>query len=278
MSNRHFKLLMITGLFLYGTLTIFPFLWMVITSFKPVGDTFKLPPTLMPSLLLTDHPFLNFELVFQERNFLRYFINSCIVAILAALGQLFTCSLAGFAFARIRFPGKNLIYGVLIATMFVPTEVTIIPEFFLMRFFGWLDTLLPLIVPSMLVGAFGTLMMTEYFKSVPRELEEAAFIDGARTGHIFFYIFLPAARPALASLFVVAFIHNWDELLRPVLYITNDDWKTLPQALMNFVSQYEAEWTLLLTGSFISTLPLLLVYLAAQKHVVQGFVHSGIKG
>ena len=180
---------MITGLLLYGTLTIFPFLWMVITSFKPVGDTFKLPPTLMPSLLLTDHPFLNFELVFQERNFLRYFINSCIVAILAALGQLFTCSLAGFAFARIRFPGKNLIYGVLIATMFVPTEVTIIPEFFLMRFFGWLDTLLPLIVPSMLVGAFGTLMMTEYFKSVPRELEEAAFIDGARTGHIFFYIF-----------------------------------------------------------------------------------------
>ena len=107
MSNRHFKLLMITGLLIYGTLTIFPFLWMLITSFKPVGDTFKLPPTLMPSLLLTDHPFLNFELVFQERNFLRYFINSCIVAILSALGQLFTCSLAGFAFARIRFPGKK---------------------------------------------------------------------------------------------------------------------------------------------------------------------------
>ncbi len=278
MSNRHFKLLMITGLLAYGALTIFPFLWMLITSFKPVGDTFKLPPSLIPSLLFTDHPFLNFELVFQERNFFRYFINSCIVAILASLGQLFTCSLAGFAFARIVFPGKKLIYVVLVTTMFVPTEVVIIPEFFLMRYLGWIDTLLPLIVPSLLVGAFGTLMMTEYFKSVPRELEEAAFIDGARAFHIFFYIYLPAARPALASLFVVAFIHNWDELLRPVLYITNNVWKTLPQALMNFVSQYESEWTLLLTGSLISTLPLLLVYLVAQKYVVQGFVHSGIKG
>ena len=146
---------MITGLLIYGTLTIFPFLWMLITSFKPVGDTFKLPPTLMPSLLLTDHPFLNFELVFQERNFLRYFINSCIVAILSALGQLFTCSLAGFAFARIRFPGKKIIYGILIATMLVPTEVTIIPEFFMMRFFGWLDTLLPLIIPSIMERCIG---------------------------------------------------------------------------------------------------------------------------
>ena len=163
----------------------------------------------MPSLLFSEHPFLNFEMVFKERNFFRYFINSCIVASLAALGQLFTCSLAGFAFARINFRGKNIIYGVLIATMFVPTEVTIIPEFFMMRSFGWLDTLLPLIVPSMLVGAFGTLMMTEYFKSVPRELEEAAFIDGARSLQIFLNVFIPAARPALASLFVVAFIHNW---------------------------------------------------------------------
>ena len=278
MSKRDFKFVLLIGLMIYGILTLFPFLWMLITSFKPVGDTFKLPPSLMPSLLFSEHPFLNFEMVFKERNFFRYFINSCIVASLAALGQLFTCSLAGFAFARINFRGKNIIYGVLIATMFVPTEVTIIPEFFMMRSFGWLDTLLPLIVPSMLVGAFGTLMMTEYFKSVPRELEEAAFIDGARSLQIFLNVFIPAARPALASLFVVAFIHNWDELLRPVLYITNDNWKTLPQALMNFVSQYEAEWTLLLTGALISTLPLLLVYISAKKHVVQGFVHSGIKG
>ena len=212
MSKRDFKFFLLIGLLIYGILTLFPFLWMLITSFKPIGDTFKLPPSLMPSLLFSEHPFLNFEMVFKERNFFRYFINSCIVASLAALGQLFTCSLAGFAFARINFRGKNIIYGVLIATMFVPTEVTIIPEFFMMRSFGWLDTLLPLIVPSMLVGAFGTLMMTEYFKSVPRELEEAAFIDGARSLQIFLNVFIPAARPALASLFVVAFIH-WDELL-----------------------------------------------------------------
>ncbi len=278
MSNRHYKLLIIFGLLVYGALTIFPFFWMFITSFKPVGETFKIPPSLIPSLLFTDQPFLNFELVFQERNFFRYFINSCLVAILASLGQLFTCSLAGFAFSRITFPGKKVVYTVLVSTMFVPTEVVIIPEFFLMRYLGWLDTLLPLIVPSLLVGAFGTLMMTEYFKSIPRELEEAAFIDGSKAHQIFFYIYLPAARPALASLFVVAFIHNWDELLRPVLYITNDNWKTLPQALMNFVSQYESEWTLLLTGSLVSTIPLLFVYLVAQKYVVQGFVHSGIKG
>ena len=161
--------------------------------------------------------------------------------------------------------------------MFIPTEVTLIPEFLMFRQFGWLDSLLPLIVPSFFVGAFGTLMMTEFFKSVPLELEESALIDGAGPWDIFRQIYLSLGRPALASLFVVAFIHNWDEVLRPVIFNSSKDVRTLPQFLLDFVGEYDSQWPLLLAGSFLATLPLMVIYIGAQRWVVEGFTRSGIK-
>lgn len=262
---------------LFAFVTLFPFLWMLITSFKLPGDVFRIPPTFTPTLLFTDAPFANYAEVLFQFDFLRYAANSLFVASIAATGQLVTCSLAGFAFARMRFPLKDLLFGLLIFTLLIPIEVTIIPEFLLMVRLGWLDTYLPLIVPSLMVGAFGTFLLTEFFKTVPSSFEEAATIDGASALEIYRHIFLPLSTPALASLFVIAFITNWNELLRPVLYISEPSLRTLPLGLTTLQGQYDSSWTLIMAGSIISILPMILVYLVAQKYIIRGFMSSGIK-
>ncbi|GLQ56509.1 carbohydrate ABC transporter permease [Devosia nitrariae] len=277
--NRASSLLALyCALIAYAAISLSPFAWMLITSFKQPGDLFRLPPTLVPSMLLTEHPFENYATVLVERDFLRFFLNSTFVSFTAAIGQVLTCSLAGYAFARLPLKGKNVLFAAILATAFVPTEVTIIPEFLLMRWFGWMDTFLPLIVPSFFVGSFGTFMLREYFAALPDEFAEAARMDGAGPFKVFWQIYLPLAQPALVSVFVVAFITNWDELLRPILYLNSPELYTVPRGLMSLFSEYEAEWTLFMAGSVVSTLPLVLVYVLAQRHVLQGFMAGGVKG
>jgi len=265
-------------LFLYAAVTLLPFFWMLVTSFKEPADVFKIPPSFFPSKIVGEKPFENYYEVWSQRDFLLYFRNSVFVAFMAAIGQVFSTSLAGYALARLPLPGKNFLFALILATMFVPTEVTIVPEFLIMRGLGWIDTYLPLIVPSFLVGAFGTFMLREYFGSLPKDYGEAAHVDGATPFQIFYRIYLPLAQPALISIFVIAFINNWDELLRPLLFLNSDHLKTVPLALMMFVSEYEASWTLLMAGSVISTAPLVAIYVLTQKYVLQGFVGGGVKG
>lgn len=262
----------------YALVTLAPFIWMLITSFKQPSDVFKLPPSFVPKLLFTDDPFANYTEVWTKRNFVVFFRNSAFVSFMSAIGQVFATSLAGYAFARLELPGKNLLFALVLVTAFVPVEVTIIPEFLIMRNLGWVDTFLPLIVPSFLVGAFGTFMLREYFGSLPKDYADAAYVDGATPFQIFWKVYLPLARPALISIFVIAFINNWDELLRPLLFLNSPELKTVPLGLMSFVSQYEASWTLLMAGSVISTLPLIIIYMLTQRYVLQGFVGGGVKG
>ncbi len=262
----------------YAAVTLMPFAWMLITSFKESRDVFRLPPSFVPTMLQGPDPFGNYVEVLTRHDFLLYFRNSLFVSTMAALGQVATCALAGYAFARMELPGKNAIFALILGTAFVPTEVTIIPEFLLMRSLGWIDSFLPLIVPSFLVGSFGTFMLREYFASLPGEYGEAARIDGAGPWRIFWRVYLPLARPALISVFVIAFINNWDELLRPLLYLNSPELRTVPLGLMRFVGEFEAEWTLLMAGSVASTLPLILIYVLGQKYVLQGFAGGGVKG
>jgi multiple sugar transport system permease protein len=215
--------------------------------------------------------------VLTKYNFLRYTLNSFIVAGLAAVGQLMTASLAGFAFARMKFKGSALLFGILLATTMIPAEVVIIPEFLLMSRLNWLDTYLPLIVPSFLVGTFGTFMLREFFASIPDELVEAALLDGASTFRIYASIFLPLSMPAMTTLFLIAFIHNWNDLLRPVLYISSSDLRTITVGLTTFQNEYGAQWNLLLAGAVISILPLLAVYILAQRYIVEGIATTGLK-
>lgn len=264
-------------LFAYAAFALMPFFWMLITSFKEQRDLFRLPPEFVPVKLFGDEPFGNYSEVWSNKQFLIFFRNSMIVSLLAAFGQVITCALSGYAFAKMTLPGKNILFFAVLATAFFPVEVTIIPEFLMMRWLGWIDTFLPLIVPSFLIGAFGTFMMREYFGALPDDYAEAAHIDGAGPVRIFFQIYLPLAQPALVAIFVVAFINNWDELLRPLLYLNSERLFTVPLGLMGFFGQYDASWHLLMAGSVISVLPLILIYLLTQRYVLQGFVGGGIK-
>ena len=257
--------------------TIFPFLWMIATTFKSRGAIFSLPPTLYPDLLFKEGMWDAYKEVWTKHNFLRYTINSFIVAGAASLGQLITASLAGFAFARMKFRGSGFLFAMLLSTTMIPVEVTIIPEFLLMAKLDWLDSYLPLIVPSFLVGSFGTFMLREFFASVPDELVEAAVLDGASTFRIYKDIFLPISIPAMTTLFLIAFINNWNELLRPVLYISTPALRTVTVGLTTFQNEYGAQWNLLLAGAVISVLPLLIIYILAQRYVVEGIATTGLK-
>jgi multiple sugar transport system permease protein len=284
-TPRHlllYALLMTLSLF-----TIFPFLWMVITSFKSSGAIFVLPPNLVPDKLFQPGMWDNYTEVLYRYDFARYTANSFLVSALTGVGQVATSSLAGYAFARFRFRGKNLLFAVLLFTAFFPTEVTIIPEFVMgARVFqpvleplnGWMNTFLPLTVPSFLIGSFGTFLMREFFSTIPVELEEAAVMDGATALGVYRSIYLPLSQPAMTTLFLLAFISNWNELLRPVLYLRSRELYTVTLGLTTFQGEFESAWNLLLAGSVIAILPLLLIYIAAQRYIIEGIATTGLRG
>lgn len=277
MSSSRWLWVLYLVLMLYAVVALMPFAWMLLTSFKEQRELFQLPPSFRPTLLFTDNPLDNYTEVWNRRDFVIYFRNSMIISALAALGQVITCSLAGYAFAKMELPGKNILFSLVLATAFIPAEVTIIPEFLLMRQLGWIDTWLPLIVPSFLVGAFGTFMLREYFGALPDDYGEAAQLDGANPFQVFLLVYLPMAQPALVAIFVIGFINNWDELLRPLIFLNSPDLFTVPLGLLSFYSQYEAAWHHVMAGSVISVLPLVLIYVLSQKYVLQGFMGGGVK-
>lgn len=265
-------------LIILAIVMIFPFFWMIVNSFNSEQNIFRVPPSFIPDKLFKKDMFENYKVVLKDYNFARYILNSFIVAGLAAIGQVFTCSLAGFAFARMKFKGSGIIFSLLLMTMMIPVQVTIIPEFLLMMKLNWLDTFLPLIIPSFLVGSFGTFMYKEFFENVPQDLEDAAVIDGSGPFSMFIRVFFPLAKAETTTLFIIAFMNNWNDLLRPVLYISSENLYTVTIALTQFQSEYEAQWNYLLTGSVLSILPLLIVYILLQKYVVEGLTHTGMKG
>jgi multiple sugar transport system permease protein len=272
------KIILYTILIVISFTTLFPFLWMLSSSFKTMGEIFSLTPSFIPDNIFAEGMWDNYKSILQEYNFLRFIFNSFVVAGLAALGQLFTCSLGGFAFARMEFRFKEVIFALMLATMMIPIQVTIIPEYFIMLKLNWYNTYLPLIVPSMLIGSFGTFLLRSTFENMPSSMEEAAFIDGVNDWQMFYMVFLPNAKPALASLFIIAFMNNWNALLRPVIYIDKPDLYTITMGLAMFKGNYGTQWHLLLAGSVLSILPLLAVYMSMQKYFVRGMLTSGTKG
>ncbi|WP_298505848.1 carbohydrate ABC transporter permease [Sphaerochaeta sp. UBA5849] len=257
---------------------IFPFLWMISNSFMSDKNIFSVPPKFFPDLLFTSQMFDNYKNVFSQYNFGLYTINSLWVYTLAAFGQVIVCSLAGFALATMYFRGKNILFSLLILTLMIPVQVTIIPEYYLFLKLNWMDTYLPLIVPSFLAGAFGTFMLKEFFSQVPSPLFDAGIIDGVNAYQMFFRIYLPQASSPIATLFIIAFMNNWNDLLRPMLYISSRELYTVTIALSLFQNQYGVKWNLLLAGSVLSVLPLIVVFAFSQRYIIESTMSSGIKG
>ncbi|HEX6685247.1 MAG TPA: carbohydrate ABC transporter permease [Candidatus Limnocylindrales bacterium] len=277
------KLSVRAKLFLYGALLIaaipfvFPTWWMVTSSFKPIADIFSFPPSLLPG-----NPRLDaYRQVFELQPFARQYFNSMYIALVVTLGTLVVSSMAGYAFARIRFRGQNILFLVVLAGLLIPSEVTIVPLFRMFFELGLVDTHWPLILVPILgaPSVLATFIMRQFFLGLPGELEEAARVDGLGRFATFLRIALPLSKPAVGAVAIFTFLHSWNLYLEPIVFLSTPEKFTLPQALTQFVDAYGGPmWNVQLAAASMTALPVLVVFIIAQKQFVEGLAHTGLKG
>lgn len=252
---------------------VVPFLWMISTSLKADEYILSIPPQLLPA----EPTLASYQRLNELFPIARLFSNSMLAALLSTLGQLLTSSLAAYAFARIEFRARNAIFLLYLATLMIPFQVTITPLFILMRMLGWLNSYQGLILPG-IFSAFGVFLLRQALLSIPRELEEAAIIDGASPWTLYSRIVLPLVRPSLATLAIFAFMGSWNSFLWPLFILRDDALMTLPVGLATLHGRWLTQWNLVMAGAVITVLPMLIVYLFAQRYFEQGVVLSGLKG
>jgi multiple sugar transport system permease protein len=251
-----------------------PFWIMVVTSLVKPDEVFQMPPTFWPSVFHWE----NYGRLVQQAPLGLYFWNSLLVSTCTTIGYVFTAAMAGYAFSRMRFPYKNTLFFVFLITMMVPPQVNIVPLFFLMKSFHWLDTYWALIVPG-LFGAFGVFMLRQWFNGLPKELEEAARIDGCNPWQVFWQIALPLATPALAALAIFIFIGTWNSFMWPLIVTNSDSLRTLPVGIATLKGSFRdtTDWTVLMAAATLSILPVVLVFLIGQKQFMKGMLAGSVK-
>jgi multiple sugar transport system permease protein len=250
-----------------------PFLWMLLGSFRPDRELKQVPPAWLPQ-----HPTLdNYRTLFTELDFPTYFLNSAVVAVAITLGNLVFCSMLGYALAKLHFPGKRVIFALVLGTLMVPGIVTFVPLFVLVSNLGMVNTFPGLIFPF-LAGPFGVFLMRQFISSLPDELIHAARVDGAGEWRIFRSIILPLCKPALATLGILTFLTSWNNFLWPLVVAQSNEHYTLPVALAIYaLGENKADYGLLMAGSVVIIVPVLVVFLVLQKHFVRGIAMTGIK-
>lgn len=253
-------------------LFLVPLVQMVMTSFMPNADINRFPPRFFPSSLT----FEGYSQLLSESDILRWVVNTVIVASIAVVSHLILCSLAGYGFARMRFVGGTAAFFIVLATIMIPVQLLMIPTYVMFSRMGIINTLPAVIIPW-LTSAFGIFLMRQFFLSLPRELEEAARIDGCNRFGVLIRIVLPLAKPALATLAIFTLLGSWNDLVWPLIAINNEDWFTLQLGLSNFQGTRRTEWSLLMAGNVVATMPLLVFFLLAQKHFVATMSFSGLK-
>lgn len=266
------KILLHVVIYAAAMATIAPFLWMLSTSLKDLNDIFVYPPRWLPSKF----HFENFIRAFEAAPFGRYYLNSVFVAVTVTIGQLITCSMAAFAFARLKFWGRDALFLIFLATMMIPGQVTMIPSFMVLHWFGWIDSYKALIVPG-LASAFGTFLLRQFFMTIPKELEEAAYIDGCSKFKVLWRIIVPLSRPALATLAIFTFMGVFNDFIWALIVLSSEDMRTVQLGLAIFRDRYLTEWDLMMAGSVTATLPILIVFFFAQKYFIKGITLSGLK-
>lgn len=267
----------------YGFLTlgavtmIAPFLWMVTTSLKEPGAIFSYHRVWWQDWIPVQFVWQNYVKAWKAVPFANFFLNSIFVSLCVTAGQVATSAMAAYAFARLEFPGRDKIFFGYLATMMVPGAVTMIPVFILLRSFGWIDTYKAVILPGVFT-AYGTFLLRQFFLTLPRELEDAAKIDGCSYFGIFWRIILPLSKPALATLTTFTFMGSWLNFMWPLIVLNTHDKFTLPVGLSYFQSLHHTDWTLLMAGSLMMILPILIVFVFTQRYFVEGIKLTGIKG
>jgi len=278
---------------LVGAVTMLaPLLWMLSTSLKTPNQVFAVPPVWVPSppqwgnyskawavsgIFASEYWSLLWIRI-QGITFSTYAWNTLVITVLSCTGTTLSSALVAFAFARLRFPGRDTLFILCLATLMVPGQVTMIPSFILFKTLGWYDTIYPLVVPAFLGGgAYNIFLMRQFFMTIPYELDEAAKIDGCSNLGLFWNILLPLCKPALATVSIFSFVYNWNDFLNPLIYLDSNANKTLALGLTNFVSLYGQDYHLLMAASLLISIPIIVMFLAGQQHFIKGVVTTGLK-
>jgi multiple sugar transport system permease protein len=263
------------GLAILSVVFVVPLRWMFLTSFRTIEDSRRIPISLIPDeLTLRAYKLI----VADEQNpVLLWALNSLIAATAHALLVIVVSSMAAYALARMTFPGRDLVFGLIIATLFVPGFIFLMPNYLIMNRLMWLDTLFALVVPGA-AGALGVFLLRQSFLAIPRELEESALIDGANTWKILTRIILPISKPALVTLGVLAFLGNWNDFIWPIFVLFSPERLTLPAGLAGLQGAYNIDYPVIMAGATIASVPVLILYIFVQRYVIEGVATSGLKG
>ena len=267
------RVLRTTSLLLLAATMLLPFLWMMSTSLMTDLEVYQFPPQFLPGTW----KWSNFSEALTLQPFDRFFLNTIIVSVASTLGQLVFCSMAAFAFARLRFPWRDRMFAVFLSTMMIPAIVTIIPSFLIVTSFGWINTYWALFTP-LLSSVWGIFLLRQFFLTLPRDLEDAARIDGASDLQVFVRVILPLSRPALGTLALFAFMTSWKDFLWPLLVTNRADMRTLEVGIATFSSVYQTDWPHQMAAAVVVLLPIIIVFLMTQKHFIRGITLTGMKG
>lgn len=260
-------------LILGAIIMVFPFIWQTLTAFKTFQDSVQVPPVVFPDPWV----WTNFSEVFDSMPFAQMFANSVLLTIGRTVGQVALCTMAGYAFARIPFPGRNVVFVLFLSVLMVPSQLYLLPQYEIIQTLGWLNTLQALIVPG-IFSAFGTFLMRQFFMSMPAELEEAARIDGANPWQTFWRIMVPLAKPGIIALVVFTVLWSWNDLLWPLVVTTDPEKMPLSVGLAQLVGLHGTDYPVLMAGALLATLPMLITFMILQKQFIQGIAFSGTKG
>lgn len=250
-----------------------PFAWAVSTSLKPSYQIFAYPPEWLPSPVL----FSNYWDAMTALPFGRYFANTSIVTFGSMIGDVLVSTVVAYGFARMRFPGRDILFLILLGTMMLPMQVTMIPIFIIFRWLGWVDTFLPLIVPAFFGNAFFIFLLRQFFLTIPADLEDAAAIDGATNSQTLWRIFVPLSLPAMATVAIFSFMNHWQDFFMPLIYLNSRELKTLALALQMFRAEFGTDWNLMMAAAVTTSIPCLMLFFFAQRYFISGIVMTGLK-
>lgn len=275
MKNKaNSKKLLIHIILLFGIgITVFPFIWMVLTSFKTVGEAMQIPPTILPEKFLLDA----YKQIVTALPFARVYLNTIISTLVTTVVQVAFCSMAAYAFARLEFPFKNAIFVLILSVLMVPGQIFLIPQYQIIQKLGLLDTIPALFLPN-LFSAFGTFLLRQFFMSLPKELEEAALLDGCNRFQIFGKIMLPLTKPGIVSLVIFTAKFAWNDFMWPLIVNTSTRMMTLGPALSTLQGQYTTKYPMQMAGAVMAVIPIIVLFFIFQKQFIEGVAQSGIKG
>ena len=269
------RVLMYVLITVVGLIMLLPLAWLVSTSLKPRGLEFVFPPQWIPKPAVWG----NYYEAVTILPFDKFFLNTVSITFFCTVGSLLSASMVAFGFARIPFPGRRPLFVLLLSTLMLPYVVTLIPSFLIFKYLHWLDTFLPLIVPSFFGGgAFFIFLIRQFYATIPMDLDEAAEMDGAGYFRIWWSVLMPLSRPVLATVVIFSFIWNWNDFLGPLIYINSMDKFTLALGLAGFRTMHGSRWNLLMAGSAVMLIPVLVVFFVAQRYFIRGIVTSGLGG